>query len=519
MGSSNSRITSPSPSASPIVNRKKARKLSSLFCGCSSSHAPFEMEDYPDEFLANPSELCDDPLFSEVLKSKEEVCLISSTDAGGLVSSADEAANLSITFDSDPRANLEQDARDYEVINLGDHLLESGELVPPLVSLSGTNGLDRDDNTTASSAWNDELQPSEMVPMPMSPNGIAVNSSGDLGLSRVSEVYAENDDVNSEVGNIENQGAESRAIFCSSGSSTSGEFDFLTLPNSAGGDSSTELIPLRSEFPIFDREQDAEPEGVVELDVVSVSSDPLSSLAADTASQEARRNGRISFRDVFSGHISRANNDSYSSDLTFSAPEDYQASQERWLFGGGRLERPSDWRRRRRFELWDRLHSGLQEHGGQNTSCPLGLHTDGNECLCNQYLTEESNARSSISRIVMLAEALFEVLDEIHRQPMPFSLSMGPIVAPESVVDSLPLKSYENIDPAGSKDGAEQCNICFVEYEEGDKIRVLPCHHEYHMKCVDKWLKEIHGVCPLCRGDVCQGFIETSASSSEVTYS
>lgn len=38
-----------------------------------------------------------------------------------------------------------------------------------------------------------------------------------------------------------------------------------------------------------------------------------------------------------------------------------------------------------------------------------------------------------------------------------------------------------------------RCYICLSAYEECDKIRVLPCHHEFHLLCVDKWLKEIHG--------------------------
>jgi hypothetical protein len=42
-----------------------------------------------------------------------------------------------------------------------------------------------------------------------------------------------------------------------------------------------------------------------------------------------------------------------------------------------------------------------------------------------------------------------------------------------------------------------------MEYEEGDHLRVLPCHHEFHRICIDKWLKEIHRVSSLCRGNVC----------------
>lgn len=61
-----------------------------------------------------------------------------------------------------------------------------------------------------------------------------------------------------------------------------------------------------------------------------------------------------------------------------------------------------------------------------------------------------------------------------------------------------------------------RCHICLGEYEEGDQIRILPCQHEFHMSCVDKWLKEIHGVCPLCRGDVRHGGGESSVSNSEI---
>ncbi|XP_078440280.1 RING/U-box superfamily protein isoform X5 [Wolffia australiana] len=101
-----------------------------------------------------------------------------------------------------------------------------------------------------------------------------------------------------------------------------------------------------------------------------------------------------------------------------------------------------------------------------------------------------------------------QVLDEIHQQAAvldsrpSMSSPVGSVPAPKEVVEHIPLRTYQN--RGGQKDEAvHRCYICLLEYEEGDPVRVLPCGHEFHQSCVDKWLKEVHRVCPLCRGDVC----------------
>ncbi|XP_051148306.1 uncharacterized protein LOC127263365 [Andrographis paniculata] len=120
----------------------------------------------------------------------------------------------------------------------------------------------------------------------------------------------------------------------------------------------------------------------------------------------------------------------------------------------------------------------------------------------HRHRAVEPSMRAGISRIVMLAEALFEVLDQIHQPPITYSSSLISLPAPDLVVDSFPLKTHSKAEKLATPEDFSQCYICLSEYEEGDKVRVLPCRHEFHMPCVDKWLKEIHGVCPLCRDDV-----------------
>jgi hypothetical protein len=41
------------------------------------------------------------------------------------------------------------------------------------------------------------------------------------------------------------------------------------------------------------------------------------------------------------------------------------------------------------------------------------------------------------------------------------------------------------------------CSICTEDFVTGEDVRVLPCQHKYHPACVDPWLLNVSGTCPL----------------------
>ena len=41
------------------------------------------------------------------------------------------------------------------------------------------------------------------------------------------------------------------------------------------------------------------------------------------------------------------------------------------------------------------------------------------------------------------------------------------------------------------------CSICTEDFTVGEDVRVLPCDHKFHPPCIDPWLINISGTCPL----------------------
>jgi len=87
--------------------------------------------------------------------------------------------------------------------------------------------------------------------------------------------------------------------------------------------------------------------------------------------------------------------------------------------------------------------------------------------------------------LIMLGIVIFKCIQD-HRRRMRHRL-------PKSALKKLPIHKFKQGDPF------ETCCICLDDFEEGDKLRILPCDHAYHSKCIDSWLVKHKRICPQCR--------------------
>ncbi|XP_042488825.1 E3 ubiquitin-protein ligase RLIM-like [Macadamia integrifolia] len=531
MGSSNSRL-SPRPSR-PRVNRSN-RRFFPFICGGSSSYAPVEMEDCPAELVVNSSKDRNPIIADETPNSIKKPSSLFDSETECFSSRDENSASSESSNRTREETSVEYCSRSIASSKNSKCLSESNEIVPDQITAEFVPVEITSDEASAFFEEHEVLD-SESAKVDDCLNAvIGADDTKTVGGSQIfEEGVCSSSTSHQELGDscanaASSVGNHADAIMGAHSLDTDSipsAFETQASSQSLEEESGHETVPPAPGFVVPDRERGRTNGSVLHVDVVSISSNILSSSSGEVSNHEARRNSRRMFWDAFSRRSSRRHIDSPT--IVFSTEDaDDLGTHDRWLldfsgdlfedgFGGdsgyfgSRRHDTYERRRSSRSEMWERLRGGIDESSRRTSFCASGLHPDGT-CTCESFLmTEESGTRASISRIVMLAEALFEVLDGIHRQPLSLSLT---VPAPESIVNSFPLKSHKSTADGGND--AEQCHICLAEYEEGDKIRVLPCRHEYHMACVDKWLKEIHGICPLCRGDVCEGVAQGTTISN-----
>jgi len=55
-------------------------------------------------------------------------------------------------------------------------------------------------------------------------------------------------------------------------------------------------------------------------------------------------------------------------------------------------------------------------------------------------------------------------------------------------LDDVQQLPYYHVSGSHNAHSVHVCVICLDEFTSGQMIRALPCCHEYHAKCIDRWL-------------------------------
>jgi hypothetical protein len=59
------------------------------------------------------------------------------------------------------------------------------------------------------------------------------------------------------------------------------------------------------------------------------------------------------------------------------------------------------------------------------------------------------------------------------------------------------MHTIQNKDQSRPGPEPASCSICTEDFLDRENVRILPCAHIYHQRCVDSWLLDFSGTCPL----------------------
>ncbi|TKW07746.1 hypothetical protein SEVIR_7G327700v4 [Setaria viridis] len=147
--------------------------------------------------------------------------------------------------------------------------------------------------------------------------------------------------------------------------------------------------------------------------------------------------------------------------------------------------------------------SGQREQ--PTTTAPVSLLPSGRRAPSDDPLLSQSqgDATADLDRTMETAR---RVLSELHRQGLRDAAQEAQDLGLEDAYrngrfGAVPASSEAIAclrETAAAETREDGCAVCFQSYEEGDRIRTMPCAHGFHESCIIRWLG-ISRLCPLCR--------------------
>ena len=88
------------------------------------------------------------------------------------------------------------------------------------------------------------------------------------------------------------------------------------------------------------------------------------------------------------------------------------------------------------------------------------------------------------------------------------------------VVEAFPTMKYAEAKAlrVGKQGGALECAVCLSEFEDEERLRLLPkCSHAFHPDCIGEWLAS-HVTCPVCRCNLDPNKQDTSSDEEPASF-
>lgn len=77
------------------------------------------------------------------------------------------------------------------------------------------------------------------------------------------------------------------------------------------------------------------------------------------------------------------------------------------------------------------------------------------------------------------------------------SASDGPDLVKTETADNVLHPQKTNQTSSNPIEDGLACSVCTDDFVKGQDIRLLPCKHKFHPECIDPWLLNVSGTCPL----------------------